>query len=115
MGANVDKLLDLSFLYVLNIVIPFMGLMINAIFYKRNPTKGALLSTLFIGVGGLLSALYLAISVITTNHASLWGLTLDGLSLTMNMLIFFVSAIIHQFSRRYLAGDSVYRRYFLSL
>ena len=115
MGANVDKLLDLSFLYVLNIVIPFMGLMINAIFYKRNPTKGALLSTLFIGVGGLLSALYLAISVITTNHASLWGLTLDGLSLTINMLIFFVSAIIHQFSRRYLAGDSVYRRYFLSL
>ena len=115
MGKSVAKLIDLSFLYVLNMVIPFMGLMINAIFYRKNPTKGALLSTLFIWGGLFSSALYLAIAVVTTNQASLWGLKLDGLSLTMNMLIFFVSAIVHQFSRRYLSGDSAYRRYFLSL
>lgn len=115
MGKNVAKLIDLSCLYVLNMVIPFMGLMINAIFYRRNPTKGALLSTLFIWGGLFASALYLTIAVVTTNQASLWGLKLDGLSLTMNMLIFFVSAIVHQFSRRYLSGDSTYRRYFLSL
>lgn len=115
MGKNVAKLIDLSFLYVLNMVIPCMGLMINAIFYRKNPTKGALLSTLFIWSGLFSSALYLAIAVVTTNQASLWGLKLDGLSLTMNMLIFFVSAIVHQFSRRYLSGDSAYRRYFLSL
>ena len=115
MGKSVAKLIDLSFLYVLNMVIPFMGLMINAIFYRKNPTKGALLSTLFIWGGLFSSALYLAIAVVTTNQASLWGLKLDGLSLTMNMLIFFVSAIVHQFSRRYLSGDSAYRRYFHSL
>jgi NAD(P)H-quinone oxidoreductase subunit 5 len=115
MGKSVAKLIDLSFLYVLNMVIPFMGLTINAIFYRRSPSKGALLSTQFIWVGLFFSALYLAISVITTNQACFWGLKLDGLSLTMNMLIFFVSAIVHQFSRRYLSGDSAYRRYFLSL
>ncbi len=115
MGKIVAKLVDLSFLYVLNIVIPCVGLMINALFYRKNPNKGALLSTLFIWGGLFSSALYLAIAVITTNQASLWGLKLDGLSLTMNMLIFFVSAIVHQFSRRYLSGDSRYRHYFLSL
>ena len=115
MGTNVTKLIDLSFLYVLNMVIPCVGLMINAIFYRKNPIKGALLSTLFIWGGLFSSALYLAIAVVTTNKACLWGLKLDGLSLTMNMLIFFVSAIVHQFSRRYLSGDSAYRRYFLSL
>ena len=109
------QLIDLSFLYVLNLVIPCVGLIINALFYKKNPTKGALLSTLFIWGGLFSSALYLTVAVVTTNQASLWGLKLDGLSLTMNMLIFFVSAIVHQFSRRYLSGDSAYRRYFLSL
>lgn len=109
------KLIDLNFLYVLNMVFPFFGLMINAICYKKNPTKGALFSTLFIWGGLVLSALFLGVSVFTTNQASLWVLNLDGLSLTMNVLIFFVSAIVHQFSRRYLSGDSAYRCYFLSL
>lgn len=109
------KLTDMSFLYILNIVIPFVGLMINAIFYRKNPTKGALWSTFFIWGSLFLSALYLVIGVVTTTQVSLWGLKLDGLSLTMNMLIFFVSAIVHQFSRRYLSGDSTYHRYFLSL
>lgn len=108
-------LIDLSFLYVLNMVVPFVGLMINAIFYKKNPTKGALFSTLLIWGGLVLSALFLGVTVFTTKQANFWGLHLDGLSLTMNMLIFFVSAIVHQFSRRYLSGDSAYRRYFLSL
>ncbi len=115
MGKVVAKLIDLSFFYVLNIVIPFIGLMTNAIFYRRNPTKGALLSTLSIWAGLFLSAIYLATAFIKTNQASLWGLKLDGLALTLNMLIFFVSAIVHQFSRRYLAGDRKYHRYFLSL
>jgi NAD(P)H-quinone oxidoreductase subunit 5 len=115
MEKSVAELKDLSFLYGLTMVIPFIGLMINSIFYRKNPSKGALLSTLFIWGGLFLSALSLTIAVLTTSQASLWGLKLDGLSLTMNMLIFFVSAIVHQFSRRYLSGDSVYRRYFLLL
>lgn len=92
-----------------------MGLMINAIFYKKSPIKGALFSTLLIWAGLVLSAFLLGVTVLTKNKANLWGLNLDGLSLTMNMLIFFVSSIVHQFSRRYLSGDSIYHRYFLSL
>ena len=115
MSKSVTKLIDLNFLYVLTLVLPLMGLILNTLFYRKNPTQGALLSTLFIWGGLFLSAIYLAVAVVTTNQSSFWGLKLDGLSLTMNMLIFFVSAIVHQFSRRYLAGDSLYRRYFLSL
>jgi NAD(P)H-quinone oxidoreductase subunit 5 len=115
MENAVEKLMDLSFFYVLNMVSPCMGLMINAIFYRKNPMKGARWSTLFIWGGLCLSVFYLVIAVVTKNQASLWGLTLNGLSLTMNMLIFFVSAIVHQFSRRYLSGDRTYHRYFLSL
>ena len=109
------KLIDLSFLYVLTLIIPLAGLLINAICYRKNPAKGALLTTMAIWLGLFFSATYLAIAVLTSNQSSLWGIKLDGLSLTMNMLIFFVSAIVHQFSRRYLAGDSAYRRSFLSL
>lgn len=115
MSKSVTKLINLNFLYVLTMVSPLMGLILNTLFYRKNPTQGALLSTLFIWGGLFLSAIYLAVAVVTTNQSSFWGLKLDGLSLTMNMLIFFVSAIVHQFSRRYLAGDSLYRRYFLSL
>lgn len=109
------KLIDPNFIYVLNMVIPLVGLIINGFFYRKNPTKGAFVSTVCIWGGLLISAFYLVVSVVTTQQISLWGLSLNGLSLTMSMLIFFVSAIVHQFSRRYLSGDSAYRRYFLSL
>ena len=115
MGCNVVKSMDLSFLSALTLAIPFMGLFINAIGYGKNPAKGAQRSTQCIWVGLFFSVLSLVTAVVTTHQASFWGLTLDGLSLTMNMLIFFVSAIVHQFSRRYLFGDRAYRRYFLSL
>ena len=52
------------------------------------------------------------------NHASdkvVLGLQWDGLSLLMSALILFVSFIVHQFSRRYMAGDRRYRQYFIKL
>ena len=115
MRNNVTKLIDSGFLYALILAIPLLGLIINGLFCRKNPTKGALLSTLSIWSGLFLSSFYLTTLAFISTETSIWGIKLNGLSLTMNMLIFFVSAIVHQFSRRYIYGDSGYRRYFLSL
>jgi len=45
----------------------------------------------------------------------IYGVNFDALGLLMSSLICFVSAIVHQFSVRYLAGDRYYTRYFLKL
>ena len=110
-----SKLTDLSFLYGSIIVFLLAGLVLNGVVYRLNPVKGALFSTISIWVGLCLSVLGLVSSELTANQVHLWGVKLDGLSLIMNTLIFFVSAIVHQFSRRYILGDSAYRRYFLCL
>lgn len=109
------QITNLSCLYILNIVIPLTALIINTLLYRANATKGALLSTASIFIGLFLSIFCLAITVIKGNEAQFLGLKLDGLSLVMNVLIFFISSIVHQFSKQYLYGDRAYRRYFLSL
>ena len=40
---------------------------------------------------------------------------LSGLKLVLGLLITFVSAIVHSYSIRYMAGDRLYNRYFLQL
>jgi len=110
-----NKLMSFDVLYTLILAMPVAGLMINALFCKKNPTTGATISTLSIWAGLLLSAFSLVVSGFTSNQNNLENSHLSGLPLILNTLIFFVSAIVHQFSRRYLSGDSRYRRYFLSL
>jgi NAD(P)H-quinone oxidoreductase subunit 5 len=97
------------------VLIPLLGFIINGLLYKKKPVKGAQLSSFTIGVG-LISGL-IGLSFISTqaNQITLLGFKVDDLSLLMSMLILFVSFIVHQFSRRYMAGDRNYRPYFLKL
>lgn len=100
---------------ILMVLIPLMGFTINCLLYKKNPVKGAQLSSFTIGVG-LISGL-VGLSFISTqvNETTFLGFKVDGLALLMSTLIVFVSFIVHQFSRRYMAGDRNYRPYFLKL
>ena len=110
-----DKLIDLKLIYLLIMILPLVGVFLNGIGFRSYSVKGALLSTGSIWLGLVISIFGLVCAVMSDNAVSVWGLRLDGLALTMNTLIFFVSAIVHQFSRRYMLGDSTYRRYFLLL
>jgi NAD(P)H-quinone oxidoreductase subunit 5 len=100
---------------ILMALIPLLGFIINGLLYKKNPLKGAQLTSLTLGVGlicGLIGLLYMPSQF---NNTVFLGFKADGLSLLMSTLILFVSFIVHQFSRRYMAGDRNYRPYFLKL
>lgn len=100
----------------LMVSIPLFGLIMNGIIYKNTAEKGAKASSFLIGLGFFLS---LACLIFIPHHTSYpipsAGFKLDGLSLLMSTLVFFVSFIVHQYSRRYMAGDRCYRHYFLKL
>lgn len=100
---------------ILMVLIPLLGFIINCLLYKKNPVKGAQLSSFTIGVGlisGLIGLSFISTQVI---QITFLGFKVDGLALLMSTLIVFVSFIVHQFSRRYMAGDRNYRPYFLKL
>lgn len=101
--------------FLLVILIPLLGFIINGLFFKKNPVFGAQFSSFTIGmglIGNLIGILYLPNHF---NGTPFFGLKVDGLSLLMSVLILYVSFIVHQFSMRYMAGDRKYRLYFLKL
>ncbi|PJE08224.1 MAG: hypothetical protein CK430_12875 [Legionella sp.] len=105
----------LIFYPILMVLITLLGFIINGLLYKKNPLKGAQLASLTIGIGlicGLIGILYMPSQL---NNTVFLGLKADRLSLLMSDLILFVSFIVHQFSRRYMAGDRKYKHYFLKL
>jgi NAD(P)H-quinone oxidoreductase subunit 5 len=97
------------------VLIPLLGLIINGLLYKKNQLKGAQLTSLTVGTGLICSLIALIYTPNQFNNTAVLGLKADGLSLLMSALILFVSFIVHQFSRRYMAGDRSYGLYFLKL
>lgn len=100
---------------ILMVLIPLLGFVINSLFYKKNQVKGAQWSSFTVGMGLLSSFIALGLISPNVNEIKFFGFKVDGLSLLMSTLIVFVSFIVHQFSRRYMAGDRNYRPYFLKL
>lgn len=100
---------------LLMILIPLLGVITNSLLYRNNPVKGGQCSSYIIGMGLICSLIGLSVISIKVNKITFLGFKVDGLSLLMSALIFFVSFIVHQFSRRYLAGDRKYHVYFIKL
>ena len=100
---------------LLMVFIPVLGFMVNSLFNKENPEKGAQWSSFSVGIGLICSIIGLSLIPIHVNEPSVFGFKVDGLSLLMSTLILFVSFIVHQFSLRYMGGDRRYRLYFLKL
>jgi NAD(P)H-quinone oxidoreductase subunit 5 len=100
---------------ILMTLIPLLGLAINGFFYTKNQAKGARLSSFTIGIGLICSLVGLSFISTDVKELKFLGFKVDGLSLLMSTLILFVSFIVHQFSRRYMAGDRRYRPFFLKL
>jgi NAD(P)H-quinone oxidoreductase subunit 5 len=107
--------LDPRFIYILSLVIPVLGILGNGIFYTKNPAKGAKLATMAIWLSFVISFFSLTLSSFMSSPSKFLAFNIDGLAMIMNVLIFFVSSIVHQFSIRYMSGDSMMRKYFLSL
>jgi NAD(P)H-quinone oxidoreductase subunit 5 len=105
-----------STIYFLMIILcPLLGLIINLLFFKKNLPMGSRIATLGIWTGfiSVLMAWFIGVPFSEKNES--WGFLANEISWLMATLILFVSAIVHHFSLRYMAGDRNYRRYFLFL
>lgn len=104
----------MTYLSLLLITIPIMGLMFNLLSY-RNPKIGAKLATISISIGLILSLILLGYCYADKTSFYFLGFKTDGLGFLMTSLIFFVSTVVHQFSIRYMAGDQNYKSYYYKL
>lgn len=105
-----------STVYFLMIILsPLLGLMINLLFFKKNLLLGSRLASLGIWIGLMNAVIAWLIGLPFSEKNESWGFIANEISWLMATLILFVSAIVHLFSLRYMAGDRNYRRYFLVL
>lgn len=103
------------FPYGLMLGLPLAGALINRLVFPKKPTRGARVATSFIWAGLLVALTSLTNEVLFPGQASVPGFQGDVLSWLMATLILLVSGIVHHFSRRYMAGDRAYHRYFTHL
>lgn len=104
----------MTYLSLLLIAIPIIGLLFNLVF-NRNPKIGAQLATTAIGIGLILSFILLGYCYADKTPIYFLGLKVDALGFLMTTLIFLVSTVVHQFSIRYMAGDRNYQSYYYKL
>ena len=105
------------FMYLLITLLacPYLALIVNSLFSYKHPIIAARLASTFIGLGfitSLASLCTLYAHHLTVNYQYLSFNTLNVLLCT---LIFFVSFVVHRFSIRYMDGDRLYARYFITL
>lgn len=107
--------LSIKVYFIMIILIPLLGFLINALFFKNRLIPGSQLATLsiWIGFAGAMIAWVTGLPFSEKTNHTLF--VVNEISWFMATLILFVSGIVHHFSLRYLLGDRNYRRYFLSL
>lgn len=101
--------------FVMIILSPLLGLFINFLFLKKNILLGSQIACLGVWTGFINALIAWFIDLPFSEKNESWGLIANEISWIMATLILFVSAIVHQFSLRYMAGDRNYRQYFLFL
>jgi NAD(P)H-quinone oxidoreductase subunit 5 len=105
-----------STLYFLMILlIPFSGLLINFLFFRKNPLIGSRITSIGIWIGFMSTLVAWILGVPFSEKNESWGFIANEISWILATLILFLSGVIHHFSLRYMAGDRNYRRYFLFL
>ena len=107
---------NLTIDYFLIIILPpLLGLLINLSFFKKNSILGSCIASLAIWIGFILASIAWFIGLPFLEKNESWGFIVNEISWLMATLILFVSATVHHFSLRYMRGDRNYRRYFLLL
>ncbi len=106
---------SIAIYFIMIILIPFLGLIINSLFFKKNAIRGSRVATLSLWIGFVNAIIAWLIGLPFSEKTESMGFIANEISWLMATLILFVSGIVHHFSVRYLAGDRNYRRYFLSL
>ncbi|WP_170121921.1 proton-conducting transporter transmembrane domain-containing protein [Hymenobacter nivis] len=101
--------------YILIIGLPLAGAIVNELFFRTEPIRGARLTTAAVWSGGLLAVLALIDTTLNPGRVNVAGFQGDALAWLMATLVLLVSGIIHQFSLRYMAGDRAYHRYYVNL
>lgn len=105
-----------SMIYFLLIILcPLLGLWINFICFSKNIFLGSRIASFGIWIGFIFSLFAWMMGLPFLEKAEFLGFSVNEISWLMATLILFVSAVVHQFSLRYMAGDRNYRSYFLSL
>lgn len=101
--------------FLMIILSPLLGFFINMLFFKKKLQLGSRIASLGIWIGFInaLGAWFIGLPFSEKNE--FWGFMANEISWLMATLILFISAIVHHFSLRYMAGDRNYRRYFLYL
>ncbi len=101
--------------YIILIGLPLAGAIVNGLFFRTEPIRGARLTTVAVWSGGLLALLALIDTALNPGRVDVAGFQGDALAWLMATLVLLVSGIVHQFSLRYMAGDRAYHRYFVGL
>jgi len=101
--------------FLMIILSPLLGLIINLLFFKKNIIVGSRIASLGIWIGFFNAAIAWCVGFPFSEKNASWGFLANEISWLMATLILFVSAIVHHFSLRYMAGDRNYHRYFLFL
>lgn len=104
-----------SIVYLGIVLFPFVGWLVNFLFFKNNFQGGSKIATLGMWFGLLNALIAWAIGLPFSKNNACCGFIANEISWLMATLILFVSAIVHHFSLSYMAGDRNYRRYFLLL
>ncbi|CDR34820.1 proton-conducting transporter membrane subunit [Criblamydia sequanensis] len=104
-----------TYYFLMIILTPLLGLLINLLFFKKNPSLGSRIASLGIWIGFIntLGAWFIGLPFYEKNESA--GFIANEISWLMATLILFISGVVHHFSLRYMAGDRNYRRYFLFL
>ncbi|PJD94880.1 MAG: proton-conducting membrane transporter [Parachlamydia sp.] len=105
-----------STIYFLMILLsPLLGLLINLLFYAKNFQRGSRIASLGIWIGFINVGIAWFLGLPFSEKNESWGFIANEISWLMGTVILFISAIVHHFSLRYMEGDRNYRRYFLFL
>lgn len=94
---------------------PALAVLVNCIAGRKTPTLGAGLASSFIGFGFMIGLVLLSCLSFSTTPDTYLLIGFNTLGLLLCTLILFVSFVVHRFSIRYMDGDRLYSRYFLTL
>jgi NAD(P)H-quinone oxidoreductase subunit 5 len=101
--------------FLMIILSPLLGVFINLLFFLKSSTCESGIRSLGVWIGFLNAAIAWFIGLPFLEKNEFFGFIANEISWLMATLILFVSAIVHHFSLRYMAGDRNYSRYYVFL
>lgn len=106
---------NLSLYFLMVILFPCLGFLINLLFCKNKPLLGSKIASIAILIGFINTLVAWLLGVPFGEKKVFEGFLANEISWLVATLILFISAIVHRFSIYYMAGDRIFRRYFLLL